>query len=162
MLKYANNHATHYFSNAVISKKKSLKDKELVNEEFIFPVKNNYKIITPFFEEQTITDPNNKNIEFKISHPKITIETESYSKIYATAKGKIIKIDTVNKWGLNEINITIEFNDNYTAIYEKLAKISVTENQNVKRGDEIGTSGDKRLYPVINYQLLYNHKPIKP
>ena len=140
----------------------SKRNKEIVHTEFIFPVKNNYKIITPFFSEKIITDPNNKNIKFKISHEKLTIETESFAKIYATSEGTILKIDTINNWGIQEINITLKFNENYTAIYEKLAKTSVKEKQKVKKGQKIGLTGDKRLYPVINYQLLYNQQPIMP
>ena len=80
----------------------------------------------------------------------------------AVCNGTIINIDTINKWGLNEIRITLASDNGYVAIYEKLAEIIISEKQEVKKGDIIGITGDINLYPTFDYQLLFNKKPINP
>lgn len=141
------------------------KDKKILENdksEFIFPIANDYKIITGFIEEQIIEDPENKDIRYKISHKKITIQANDFSNVLAIGKGIVVKIDTINDWGLDEINITIDLKNNYKVIYEKLAKTSVAENEKIKKGQIIGQTGDKRLYSSINYQLILNDKSINP
>ncbi len=140
----------------------SFNTKAIKTNKFIFPIENNYTIAGYYIETQTITDKANKNIKYKISHKKITIQTENFTKVLAIGNGKILTIDTINDWGLNEIKITIKLKNNYKVIYEKLAEVLVTENQKVKTGQTIGKTGDKRLYPTIDYQLLLNEKAINP
>lgn len=130
--------------------------------EFIFPIKDNYKIITGYIDEQIIEDPENKDVRYKISHKKITIQANDFTNVLAIGNGRVEKIDTINNWGLDEIIIIIDLNNNYKVIYEKLAKITIKENEKVIEGQIIGQTGDKRLYPSINYQLMLNGKAINP
>ena len=147
------------FLNNVINS--SLVDKKNYITEIQTPCEN-MVIITPYFEEKIISDPNDNNIKYKLSHKKITIKTKNNIKIFATGDGIISQIDTINNWGLDEITIKIKMENNYTAIYEKLSRIEVKLNQKIKKGQIISITDDIRLYPAFNYQLLHNNKPINP
>lgn len=137
-------------------------DENTQNKEFAFPLKKNYKIVTYYFEDKIISDPNNKDLQYKISHKKLAIQAESFSDVLSAQAGKIVEIDTINNWGIDEIKIVLQINENYKAVYEKLAKCYVSENQQVKKAQQIGQTGDTRLYPTINYQILKNNEPINP
>ncbi|MBN1252663.1 MAG: peptidoglycan DD-metalloendopeptidase family protein [Bacteroidales bacterium] len=134
------------------------------NIDFQLPVKDNFEIISNFYVNQEFEKKSNKNRNTKIliSHPEISFSTESFTDIYATSNGIITNIDTFDNWGVEELIITLKHNTELTSIYKGLWKINYKENEIIKKNKKIGKTGDKRLYPIFNYQLLKNSQPVDP
>ncbi len=127
-----------------------------------------YRVISPYFYKKRPGEVFKKNWDintdskYLLSHPELTYEVKSYTKVLAVADGTVSKIDTVDNWGVNEIKIEIEFEDNYQGTYRNLYKINVKAGQFVIKGDEIALTGDVRLYPTVSFQLKKDNKHINP
>ncbi len=132
---------------------------------FEMPVKGDYQIVSLFFEKKPLNEEENlddSNYQILISHPEVSFSTESFSNVYATQKGTVKKIVKKDNWGIEEIEIEIEHNQQFTSKYRGLEKSLVKEGDIVKQGQEIAKTGDNRLYPTISFQLLKKEKPVDP
>ncbi len=134
------------------------------NYDFVMPVAENYKIVSPFFEKKYIKNSEQKGNYYKVlvSHLEISISTKSHSKIMASRQGVVKNVEIIDNWGVEEINIEIAHNKGFTSIYKGLKKSFVEQNDTVKQAQIIGVTGDNRLYPTINFKLLKNKKPVNP
>lgn len=130
--------------------------------------KGRYRVISPYFYKKRPGEvfkkswSINTNSKYVISHPELTYEVKSFSKVLAVADGTISKIDTVDNWGVNEIKIEIDFEDNYKGIYKNLYKTNVKVGDFFKKGDKIALTGDVRLYPTVSFRLKKDNKHINP
>jgi len=130
------------------------------NQEFTMPLSYNYEIVSNFYIKQELRKT--KKATVFISHPEISFSTESFTDIIATKEGIVLNIDTFDNWGVTELIIRIKHNREFTSIYKGLWKLNVKEGDRVLKSEIIGKTGDKRLYPILNYQLLKNRKPVDP
>ncbi len=131
------------------------------NINFIMPIEYNYEIASNFYMKQEIdTKINNKKVF--ISHPEISLTTESFTDVLATKSGIVTNIDTFDNWGVNELIIRIKHNKMFTSVYKGIWKSELKEGKKIKQSEIVGKTGDKRLYPILNYQLLKNGKPVDP
>lgn len=137
-----------------------------INKEydFVMPVKGNYKIISPFFIKKQLKNSNFKNGSYKVlvSHPEISISTESNSKIIASRGGIVKDIKIKDNWGVKEISIEIYHTAEFTSVYKGLKRSMVILNDTVVQSQVIGETGDSRLYTSIGFQLLKNNEPVNP
>ena len=124
------------------------------------PLSYNYEIVSNFYIKQELRKT--KKATVFISHPEISFSTESFTDIIATKEGIVLNIDTFDNWGVTELIIRIKHNREFTSIYKGLWKLNVKEGDRVLKSEIIGKTGDKRLYPILNYQLLKNRKPVDP
>jgi len=132
-----------------------------MNNSFVAPLSTeNNEIIVDFFKNKQVTDNNGKLVV--ISHDKISFLTKSFEPILAVSDGIVNSIDTVNNFGLIELNISIIHNNNITSKYLGLETILKTTDATVKKGDTIGKTGDNRLYETFDFQLLNNDSSINP
>lgn len=132
-----------------------------MNNSFVAPLSTeNNEIIVDFFKNKQVTDNNGKLVV--ISHDKISFLTKSFEPILAVSDGIVNSIDTVNNFGLIELNISIIHNNNITSKYLGLETILKTTDATVKKGDTIGKTGDSRLYETFDFQLLNNDSSINP
>jgi len=132
---------------------------------FEMPVKSNYQIVSLFFEKKPLSANNNgeKNeYEVLISHPELSFSTESYSLVYTTKSGVVKAITERDNWGIDEIEIEIKHNQQFTSKYKGLEKSLVKIGEKVEQGQEIALTGDNRLYPTISFQLLKKGNPVDP
>lgn len=136
--------------------------KKLNTENFCFPIATNYQIVSGFFRDKIIEKENDKNYKYRVSHEEITIQTASYTPVVSIGNAIVTNIDTINNWGIEEINIKIDLSGNYSAIYKGLEKSNVIINQKIKKNEIVGKTGDVRLYPTISFQLLKENVPVNP
>jgi len=134
------------------------------NQEFIMPLEYNYQIISNFYIKQELNTKQNKSKYTKIliSHPEISFSTESFTNILATKNGIVTNIDTFDNWGVTELIIKIKHKKEFVSVYKGLWKFNLKEGDKIKQSEIIGKTGDKRLYPILNYQLLKNSQPVDP
>ncbi len=99
--------------------------------------------------------------EHSKDHIGIDIATNRNSFVYATAIGKVIKVDSNESFGLH---IWLAHNKNYKTLYAHLSKVMVQEGDSVKRGQVIGLSGSSghSTGPHLHYEVWKNNEPIDP
>lgn len=134
---------------------------QIVNEQgFSSPVDPNTDIVSGFFEDKEFK----KTDKYKIiaAHREITYATESYQEIRACKKGKVLKVEHKDDWGLKTVQISIKHNRIFSSIYKGLWKTKLKPGELVEKNQVIGTMGDKRLYELFSFQLLQNGKPVDP
>jgi murein DD-endopeptidase MepM/ murein hydrolase activator NlpD len=130
------------------------------------PVKSNYQIISLFFIKKPLSNKEieNKNNDYQvlISHPEVSFSMDSYSYVLATKDGTVKSINRKENWGIEEIEIEIEHDKQFTSKYKGLEKSLVSHGDLVETGQIIAQTGDNRLYPTISFQLLKNGKAVDP
>lgn len=131
--------------------------------------KGKYQVISPYFIDkkpnEIFKNQNKKsdlNIKYLISHPEITYKVESNTPVLAVANGIVKKTDTVDNWGVREIIININLKSGYECIYKNIYKATVKQGDTIKQGEQIGITGDIRLYPTISFRLLKNNQHVNP
>lgn len=131
-------------------------NKQETQNKFYLPFKKgSYKIISPYFE-------NKKFKNLRISHKETSYEIKSFSNIFSVQTGKITNIEEKDIFGLKEFTITEKLKDGYTIKYKGLYKTTVMKGDKIGKAKIIGQSGDIRLYPKIDIELLKNTKAIDP
>ena len=135
----------------------SIKEKVLKvsSPEYIFPLKNkSLDDVISFYGEPR---GNNKRI-----HEGIDIPDKKGAPILAVADGKIVK--ATNKGNAGK-QIWLEVGSK-TFFYAHLDDITVTQGQEVKQGDEIGTVGNtgnaKNTLPHLHFGIYVGRKTIDP
>ena len=129
---------------------------------FEMPLQGNYQIVSLFFEKKALTDKEGeKNNEFQIliSHLEVSFSTESFSSVYASEKGIVTKVTTKDNWGIDEIEIEIEHNNQFTSRYKGLEINMVKIGEEVEQGQEIAKTGDNKIR--ITYIEFFNIVNIK-
>ncbi len=92
-------------------------------------------------------------------NPGIDIAVGAGSPVTAVADGTIARI----WWMVSYGNLVIiDHSDGYRTIYTHLSEIRVTEHQQVKEGDVIGTSGETLDGPLLHFQLWKDREKQNP
>ncbi|MEZ4887583.1 MAG: M23 family metallopeptidase [Chitinophagales bacterium] len=84
------------------------------------------------------------------------------TSVYATGKGKVVKVKKLQKgYGYH---VVIDHGFNYETLYGHLSKINVRTGQRINRGDIIGLVGNTgtSTAPHLHYEVLKNGKRINP
>ncbi len=99
--------------------------------------------------------------EHSKDHIGIDIALSKNSFVYATAIGKVEKIDSNNQFG---IHIWLKHNKGYRTLYAHLSKVMVSKGDSVKRGQVIGLSGSSghSTGPHLHYEVWKDNEPINP
>ncbi|MEO0144913.1 MAG: M23 family metallopeptidase [candidate division WOR-3 bacterium] len=99
--------------------------------------------------------------EHSKEHIGIDIASSRNSFVYATAIGKVIKVDSNSQFGLH---VWLIHNKNYKTLYAHLSKVMVQEGDSVKRGQVIGLTGSSghSTGPHIHYEVWKDNNPIDP
>ncbi len=122
-------------------------------KEFHKPFKKeNYKIISPFF--QNYINQTKGEQQLIISHNEASYEVKSFSEVYAICSGTISSIKENTIYELNEKEIILTNDSGYLVEYRGLYQTCVIPNRQVKKGEKIGLSGDIRLYPSVSIKII--------
>ncbi len=99
--------------------------------------------------------------EHSKDHIGVDIALSKNSFIYATAIGKVEKIDSNSQFG---IHIWLSHNKGYKTLYAHLSKVMVGKGDSVKRGQVIGFSGSSghSTGPHLHYEVWKDNQPIDP
>ncbi len=119
-----------------------------------------YKIASPFFISKTYKQKTGRSLN--ISHPLISYAVRSNSKILAVSDGKIKSISKHNNLGVNELTLTLNTKNKTQIKYSKAFKFTVKEGDIVKKGQVIGYTGDRRLYPILELKIIKNKRAVNP
>jgi murein DD-endopeptidase MepM/ murein hydrolase activator NlpD len=95
-------------------------------------------------------------------HTGIDIVVNTGNIVYAAGKGKVVRASYNGGYGKT---VEIDHGFGYTTLYAHLSKINVKKGQNVKRGEEIGLSGETgRLAtgPHLHYEVKHNGVHLNP
>lgn len=104
------------------------------------------------------TDPFTGNIAF---HGAIDLAVPENTEVVSSGTGKIVKA------GHNRINgnyIIIDHGNNYRSYYGHLSKLLVKANDDIKKGQVIGFSGNTGMStgPHLHFQITFDGKTIDP
>lgn len=94
-------------------------------------------------------------------HTGMDIANKRGTKVYATARGKVIFAK--KKWLIGNL-VTIDHGNNIITKYGHLNKFLVKKGDMVNRGDVIGLMGStgKSTGPHVHYEVVVNGKPENP
>lgn len=134
------------------------KSKMLSSIPAIQPVNNmDINRISSYFGNRT--DPFYKVTKF---HQGVDFSAPVGTEIYSTGDGKVVVVEKSRNGYGNQIIIDHGFG--YKTRYCHLQKISVRKNEEVKRGQLIGTVGNtgKSSGPHLHYEVLKNDRAVNP
>ncbi len=121
------------------------------------------KFIKPTQGEITVLFGNRFHPVLKIErhHEGIDIKAPLGQPVYAGAAGKVVFTGIDGGYGKV---IKIEHPGGYQTVYAHLDKISVKEEQQVEKGDQIGTVGNTGISatPHLHYEVRKDGKAIDP
>lgn len=124
----------------------------------LFPIQNGTRNnITSHFGIKSKHPKTKKNV----THTGIDIRAKIGTPVFATADGIIAKASLEGNWG-NLIVIT--HSDGYQTRYTHLNGFNIRKNQEVKKGDIIGYTGNTGLSrgPHLHYEVKQNGKHLNP
>ncbi len=137
--------------------------KELVNK----PVTSDIEIVRPFYDNKDSEQTReNAIIEIDGMYRKndgVDYKNTDKFDVYSSFSGKVIKIANDSTYGNV---IFIEHESGIVASYSSLGTTTVVQNQEIKQGDIIGTSGQSLytngLGESLHFTLLKDDKSINP
>ncbi len=95
-------------------------------------------------------------------HSGMDFSAPTGTSVYATGKGKVVKVKKLRKgYGYH---VVIDHGFNYETLYAHLSKIEVRTGQRINRGDVIGLVGNTgtSTAPHLHYEVHKNGKRINP
>lgn len=97
----------------------------------------------------------------KLWHSGIDLVNHKYPEVYATADGKVIKVQTLKGYGKT---ILIKHGKQIYTKYAHLKSFNVKQGEKVKMGQKIGIEGKTGTATGVHlhYEILVKSKPINP
>lgn len=105
------------------------------------------------------SDPGNKQIRM---HSGVDLAAPTGTPIHATGNGKVCRIG-YDYYGYGHY-VMIDHGFGYKTRYGHMSKISVTEGQEVERGQYIGDVGNtgRSFGSHVHYEVIYKERPVNP
>lgn len=100
-----------------------------------------------------------------MTHPGIDLKAEKTSVVKAAADGKVIAIKNDPRYGLT---VVIEHQNQFKTVYANLLTAEfVTEGEEVKSGQTIGTVGNTAIFEIadeahLHFEILKNDENVDP
>ena len=100
-----------------------------------------------------------------VTHSGIDIKAEKTSVVKAAADGKVISIKNDPRYGLT---VVIEHQNNFRTVYSNLLTAEfVTEGEEIKSGQTIGTVGNTAIFeisdePHLHFEILKDNENVDP
>lgn len=142
------NLTTNNIENNLIEEKIVTESIENEKLEFVSPV--NGEIIKDFAMDNLIYS---NTLEEWTTHPGIDIKAEKTSIVTASENGIVESIKNDPRYGLT---ITISHNNGFKTIYSNLLTTEfVTENEEVEKGETIGTIGESASFEIADTSHLH-------
>lgn len=142
------NLTTNNIENNLIEEKIVTECIENEKLEFVSPV--NGEIIKDFAMDNLIYS---NTLEEWTTHPGIDIKAEKTSIVTASENGIVESIKNDPRYGLT---ITISHNNGFKTIYSNLLTTEfVTENEEVEKGETIGTIGESASFEIADTSHLH-------
>ena len=124
----------------------------------IFPLSNSTRVVSGFGIR---THPITKE---KRHHFGVDFMVEMGTEVLATARGKVIKIQTTDTNKGYGIHLIIEHQEGYKTLYAHLSEVKVKEGQYIQQGEVIGLSGNSGISkrPHLHYEIMHHGEKVDP
>jgi len=135
-------------SSTTSAKKSEEQKQEIKDPEFIFPVDG--EIIKGFGRENLVYS---NTLNEWITHNGVDIRAEKTSVVKAAADGKVKSIKNDPRYGLT---VVIDHVNGFTTVYSNLLTTEfVVINEEVKKGQTIGTVGNTATFEILDESHLH-------
>ncbi len=143
---------------------------EIVEEQFIMPIKDtDYVIVRKFFDKND-TKENQQLSLIKFNNSYRTSQGMSFAKkdgnnfdVVAAMSGKVLEVKESPIFGKC---VVIEHDDGINTLYYGLSEVCVQKDAEVKQKDKIGVSGyteyDKEAKNHVYFQVMKDNKYLNP
>lgn len=146
---------------------KSTNEKENIKEEkkvedpiFVKPVEG--ETLREYAKDKLVYS---ETLKEWVTHPGMDIKAEKTSVVKAAADGKVTSIKNDPRYGLT---VVIEHQNNFRTVYSNLLTAEfVTEGEEIKSGQTIGTVGNTAIFeisdePHLHFEILKNNENVDP
>ena len=134
--------------------------KEEKNPVFVRPVEG--EIIREYAKEKLVYS---ETLKEWITHPGIDIKAEKTSVVKAAADGRVSSIKNDPRYGLT---VVVEHQNGFKTVYSNLLTAEfVTEGEDIKSGQTIGTIGNTSTFEVLDddhlhFEILKDNENVDP
>lgn len=153
--------------NIIVEESQTSKKEKIVEPKpekkelsFVYPVEG--EIVKDFAKETLIFS---ETLQEWTTHNGIDIKAERTSVVKAAEDGKVIAIKNDPRYGLTVI---VEHIDGFKTVYSNLLTSEfVTEQEEIKKGQSIGTVGNSAAFeiadkPHLHFEMLLNDENVDP
>ncbi len=122
----------------------------------ILPLERRYAEVIGTFGVKSELNPSSTK-----SHEGVDFIAPVGVPVYATAQGKVTKIDK----GEDGFNITVQHGSDYTSFYSHLGEVVVKQEQDITKGEVIGFIGELEksfTSSYLHYEVRYKNQPENP
>ena len=140
--------------------KKDVKEEKVEDPIFIKPVEG--ETLREYAKDKLVYS---ETLKEWVTHPGIDIKAEKTSVVKAAADGKVISIKNDPRYGLT---VVIEHQNNFRTVYSNLLTAEfVTEGEEIKSGQTIGTVGNTAIFeisdePHLHFEILKDNENVDP
>ena len=100
-------------------------------------------------------------LKIRRMHAGVDFEVEEGTPVYATGDGTVHVAEENTAYGKH---IRIQHADGFETVYAHLSEMNVTSGVDVKKGEQIGLTGNTGLSqgPHLHYEIRKDRKPLNP
>lgn len=147
-------------NNIEDEKENTKEDKKVEDPIFVKPVEG--ETLREYAKDKLVYS---ETLKEWVTHPGIDIKAEKTSVVKAAADGKVISIKNDPRYGLT---VVIEHQNNFKTVYSNLLTAEfVTEGEEIKSGQTIGTVGNTAIFeisdePHLHFEILKDNVNVDP
>lgn len=151
---------TNATENNIKDEKEEVKEEKVEDPIFVKPVEG--ETLREYAKDKLVYS---ETLKEWVTHPGIDIKAEKTSVVKSAADGKVVSIKNDPRYGLT---VVIEHQNNFKTVYSNLLTAEfVTEGEEIKSGQTIGTVGNTAIFeisdePHLHFEILKDNVNVDP
>ncbi len=151
---------TNATENNIKDEKEEVKEEKVEAPIFVKPVEG--ETLREYAKDKLVYS---ETLKEWVTHPGIDIKAEKTSVVKSAADGKVVSIKNDPRYGLT---VVIEHQNNFKTVYSNLLTAEfVTEGEEIKSGQTIGTVGNTAIFeisdePHLHFEILKDNVNVDP
>lgn len=151
---------TNATENNIKDEKEEVKKEKVEDPIFVKPVEG--ETLREYAKDKLVYS---ETLKEWVTHPGIDIKAEKTSVVKSAADGKVVSIKNDPRYGLT---VVIEHQNNFKTVYSNLLTAEfVTEGEEIKSGQTIGTVGNTAIFeisdePHLHFEILKDNVNVDP
>ena len=151
---------TNATENNIKDEKEEVKEEKVEDPIFVKPVEG--ETLREYAKDKLVYS---ETLKEWVTHPGIDIKAEKTSVVKSVADGKVVSIKNDPRYGLT---VVIEHQNNFKTVYSNLLTAEfVTEGEEIKSGQTIGTVGNTAIFeisdePHLHFEILKDNVNVDP
>ena len=151
---------TNATENNIKDEKEEVKKEKVEDPIFVKPVEG--ETLREYAKDKLVYS---ETLKEWVTHPGIDIKAEKTSVVKSVADGKVVSIKNDPRYGLT---VVIEHQNNFKTVYSNLLTAEfVTEGEEIKSGQTIGTVGNTAIFeisdePHLHFEILKDNVNVDP